>query len=417
MKKYLFWLLTMAAFGVSALEISPENDLHYRKVDDTVIFNVQLDPGRKDLYFDAFIEGNRDIRKNIRVLADSSGKAQISVPALRSGFIYVRVSDNGKTAAAGVAVDPLDIRPGRAVPQSFRDYWEKVRREFDIKPVRYQISEIPGAQKNFKAFEVKLLLGGEGLDGYAVLTVPAKAIPGRCAARVIFQPAGVDYARPQYFADTITLVVNPLPVKHNGAAMSQTIKPEGKFFRYWNWGADDLEKNCFPGMIKRAYRFVQFMKLLPEWDQRTLVVSGRSQGGAQALAVTGLDPQITMCVAYVPALCNHGGFAAGDQSGWPHYYRMKEYQNDPEKSLALTDIIDAAFFAADITDAEVVVSSGFIDTTCPPESVYAAYNMIPAKSKSMIDDLHSTHSTPKSTYDQGEARIAEHIRKKQLDIR
>ena len=96
---------------------------------------------------------------------------------------------------------------------------------------------------------------------------------------------------------------------------------------------------------------------------------------------------------------------------------MKEYQNDPEKSLALTDIIDAAFFAADITDAEVVVSSGFIDTTCPPESVYAAYNMIPAKSKSMIDDLHSTHSTPKSTYDQGEARIAEHIRKKQLDIR
>ncbi|MBE6356994.1 MAG: acetylxylan esterase [Lentisphaerae bacterium] len=417
MKKYLLLLSLFTVSVLAALEITPEKDQHYRRIDDEVIFHIQLDPGRGNCTFPVLVEGNRDIRSSYRISADKDGKATISVPALRSGFIYVQVSDNGKKAAAAVAVEPENIRPGRDISRTFRNYWTQVKREFDIQPVRYQINELPNAKAGFKAFEVKLLLGGEGKDGFAVLTMPAKAVPGRCAARIIYQPAGVDYARPAYFADTLTLVVNPLPIKHNGANMSQTIKPDGKFFRYWNWGANDLQKNCFPDMLKRAYRFVQFMKSLPEWDQRTLVVFGRSQGGAQALAVTGLDPQITMCVAYVPALCDHGGFAAGNRSGWPHYYRLKEYQDDPDKSLALTDIIDVSFFAAGITGAEVVVSCGFIDTTCPPESVYAAYNMIESENKQMIDDLHSTHSTPKSTYDRGEALISGHIRKMQESIR
>lgn len=417
MKNCLAALLLTLSAPAWALEISPEKDQHYRKTGDNVIFKVQLDKGRKNLHFIAEIDGNNEIRNsNLRVLADGNGQAEISVPALKSGFILVTVKDNGKKAAAGVAVDPAGIRPGRQKSAAFDQYWNAVKNEFDLSPVRYELTELPDPKAGFKAYEVKFLLGGEGKDGYAALTIPAKAVPGRCAARVVFQPAGVDYARPLYYADTITLVVNPLPIKHNGPNMSQTIKPEGKFFRYWNWMPND-PKNVFPDMFERVLRSLQFVKSLPEWDQRTLIVSGRSQGGAQALAAAGMDPQVTMCVAYVPALCDHGGYAAGNVSGWPRYCNFKEYRDDPEKILTKADLIDVTFFAQNITDAEVVVSCGFIDTTCFPASVHAAFNVIPAKNKMMINDLHSTHSTPGSTYSKGEKRIAEHIKKMQSALK
>ncbi|NMA46826.1 MAG: hypothetical protein GX945_09725, partial [Lentisphaerae bacterium] len=60
----------------------------------------------------------------------------------------------------------------------------------------------------------------------------------------------------------------------------------------------------------RVMRSLDFVKTLPEWNGRDLIVVGSSQGGGQAIAAAGLDPQVTLCVAAVPALSDHAGTLA-----------------------------------------------------------------------------------------------------------
>lgn len=405
-------LLAALLFSVTAgaLEIVPENQ--YLKVGETAVFNIALNPGRGARLVDVIIRGNRAISNDIRIKTDDSGRAKLTLPASRPGFIYVEVSDNGKSASAGVAVAKDEIRPARVKPAAFDTYWAEVKAELDRTAMQYEITKVPG-KAGYLTYEVKLLMGGEGKDAYCMLTMPQDKAPGRLAAVALFFGHGVDNLSPSYRKDAIVLAVNPMSIKHDGKCGSTIRNPDGKFFMYRYWGTDNLESNYFPGMFRRNYRALQFLKSLPEWDQRTLIVYGASQGGAQALVAAGMDPQVTFCGALVPALCDHGGFDAGSESGWPRYHETEIYQNDPEKSLKVTDFIDVANFAMNITDAEVYVSAGFIDRTCPPASVYAAFNVIPSAKKTIRDELHGHHQTRKEAYKELFAKMDAHIRKMQ----
>jgi cephalosporin-C deacetylase-like acetyl esterase len=246
--------------------------------------------------------------------------------------------------------------------------------------------------------------------------MPEKSATGRTAAKVMFHGYGTDQAIPAYNTGMITLSVNPVPEKHDGKN-GDLIKKGGKLYYYHYWGIDDLQKNFFPGMFKRAYRALQFVKMLPEWDQRTLIVQGSSQGGGQALAAAGLDPQVSLCVALVPALCNHGGFDIGAESGWPRYHwQERDYKDDPEKVLNVLDYIDCCFFASKITNAEVIMSAGFLDQTCVPSSVYSAYNVIPSGKKQIFNDLKMPHRIAPETMKKINFLINDHITRMQADF-
>jgi cephalosporin-C deacetylase-like acetyl esterase len=52
---------------------------------------------------------------------------------------------------------------------------------------------------------------------------------------------------------------------------------------------------------------------------------------------------------------------------------------------------DNVNFAARTHAKEAVVTVGFIDTTCPPTGVYAAYNALPIR-KSIFNDVKSGHA-------------------------
>lgn len=410
MNKFLsiFTLFHLSILG--ALEVVPEK--HYYTVGETAVFNISLGGKRGAKIIDVKIHGSRDVSRELRLKTDDSGKAKLEVPLYNPGFICVQITDNGKDAFGGIAVDKEKILPARQKPAEFEAFWSKIKAELDHLAMQYELNEIP-AKSGFKAYEVKLILGGEGKDVDAVLTMPEKSVPGRSAAIALFHGHGIDRVSPVYKKDVIVISVNPLPVKHDGKCGVTIRDPKGKYYMYRHWGADDLEKNSFVAMFRRNYRALQFLKSLPEWDQRTLIVFGASQGGAQALAAAGMDPQVTFCGALVPALCNHGGFDAGAESGWPRYHETEAYQNDPDKSLKVIDFVDAAFFAANIRDAEVFVSAGFIDRTCVPSSVYAAYNVIPAEKKEMHDELCGGHQTRKKAYEKLYKLVDEHIKKMQ----
>lgn len=49
-------------------------------------------------------------------------------------------------------------------------------------------------------------------------------------------------------------------------------------------------------MYLRVLRALDYVKTLPEWDGKNLIVIGSSQCGAQAIVAAALDPQVSLCL-------------------------------------------------------------------------------------------------------------------------
>lgn len=94
-------------------------------------------------------------------------------------------------------------------------------------------------------------------------------------------------------------------------------------------------------------------------------------------------------VANVPALCDHSGPEAGRAAGWPKLVVYSGGQAEPGQ-LRAARYFDAMNFAYSI-QANALVSAGFIDRTCPPGSVYTAFNVLPGP-KRMVDTPRHGHT-------------------------
>jgi cephalosporin-C deacetylase-like acetyl esterase len=146
-------------------------------------------------------------------------------------------------------------------------------------------------------------------------------------------------------------------------------------------------------MFLRLVRALDFLTSQPEWDGKVLMVQGSSQGGGQAIAAAGLDSRVTWFAAGVPAICDHSGKAIGRINGWPKLVPDKEGQPDPQ-ILQVARYFDGMNFATR-TKAEAIFSVGFIDGTCPPTSIYAAYNNLQGKKEMIVEPLMGHASSPR----------------------
>ena len=151
-------------------------------------------------------------------------------------------------------------------------------------------------------------------------------------------------------------------------------------------------------------RALDFLTAQPEWNGRTVIVSGSSQGGAQALVAAGLDSRMTFFVAGVPAMCDHTGFKAGRINDWPKLIPTGE--QPPDHVTEADRYYDAVNFAAR-TKASGIVTVGFIDTTCPPTGRYAAFNAV-AGEATIVDEPLSGHAVPPRSSEAMRSAILRH---------
>ncbi len=176
-------------------------------------------------------------------------------------------------------------------------------------------------------------------------------------------------------------------------------------------GRESRETIYFQGMFLRLVRALDFLTAQPEWNGRTVIVHGSSQGGAQSIVAAGLDPRVTFYAAGVPAMCDHTGVMAGRVNGWPQMVLTGPDGKPDAKVVEAARYYDAMNFATR-TKADGIVTVGFIDTTCPPTSVYAAYNALPGK-KEIFNDPPSTHAVSPKANDAMRKAILRHARERQ----
>lgn len=129
-----------------------------------------------------------------------------------------------------------------------------------------------------------------------------------------------------------------------------------------------------------AVRAVEAAQSREDVDNTRLAASGRSQGGGLTLAVSGLLPDdISVCLPDVPFLCQFRR-AVGLTNEYPYQEIVRYLSIHRDKEIQVFDTLDyfdGVNFATRIK-ARTLMSVGLMDTTCPPSSVFAAYNHIDA---------------------------------------
>jgi cephalosporin-C deacetylase len=122
-------------------------------------------------------------------------------------------------------------------------------------------------------------------------------------------------------------------------------------------------------------RAVEAARELEAVDATRVAVTGGSQGGGISLAVASLVPDVAAAMLDVPFLSDFPRaitFAETDPYGEIVRY-LKAHRDHVEAALATLAYFDVAILGRRAV-APALFSVALMDRTCPPSTVYAAYN-------------------------------------------
>jgi cephalosporin-C deacetylase-like acetyl esterase len=223
---------------------------------------------------------------------------------------------------------------------------------------------------------------------------------GKLPALLIVQWAGVYPLQKNWVTDravegwlVLDIEAHDLPIDESDAFYKDQFS--GPLKNYWSIGNDDRDTSYFLRMYLSCYRAADYLAKRKDWDGKTLVVMGGSQGGQQTLMTAGFYPKITAALAVVPAGCDMLGPDIGRKGGWPQWYSNTEGK-DPAKVREASRYYDVANFTPRIK-CPVLVGMGLIDEVCPAAGVLAAVNQISSPKEVILlpkaghQDEHNTH--------------------------
>ena len=348
-------------------------------------------------------DGNSSIKG---VLTSENSSLTVTTSLDKPGFVLCYVyykTEDGKYIRSwgGAGVEPLKITAPEVDKKDIYAFWDakiKMLKALPLKITKTQVAVPKKYNNKLECFDLRVNCpGGAPVSGYFIkpVTAKAKSLP----AYISFHGAGWRSARKPYniaARNALALDINAHGVDNGKPKDFYTKLKHGRLKGYYHSNSDNKEKNYFCGMFMRVYRALQFIKAQPEWNGKTLIVYGSSQGGAQALFAAAVDPDITLAVARVPAMCNHYGILEKRQSGWPRFIKLDKNGKPRNKDVAdCAKYYDVALLAPRIK-SEMILTAGFIDRTCSPSSVYAAYNAIKSK-KQIINNVSAGHTNPRPT--------------------
>jgi len=319
-----------------------------------------------------------------RAVSSATEPLTITTSINQPGFVHIIVAANDKNGhllmnngkpmplfdgGACVALGQIKNWPE---PADFDAFWTKQKAKLAAVPLRADLVPVASNRPDVLVFDVKVDCAGKmPVSGY--FRKPKNARPKSLPARLSFLGYGVKGAVNEASAGVNSLsfninahgFLNGQPDEYYQNLAQTTLK--GYAFH------DDENQNpetaYFNGMFLRVMRALEFLKAQPEWDGKTLIVSGGSQGGLQSLAAAGLDHDVTRCDVSIPWCCDLGGRNMG---------RIRSHF-----SMNWFDALgyyDAANHAKRIK-CKTTIYAGLGDYTSPPSTVAVLYNNLTVPKK------------------------------------
>ncbi len=278
----------------------------------------------------------------------------------------------------GAGVQPEKI-PMADEPADYDAFWAACMKELDAVPMDAQMTPVECPDKEVRLYAVRIPCAGPWpVTGY--LTIPVKASPtNKVPIYASYRGASQDeqLAPKSGSHDCISMLINP-----NGYELGRGPEYVKQFFKDvsepgygYGMGPKSNEKketSYWKWCALRAIRYLQWIKTLPEWDGKELVLSGGSQG----------DWQCYHAAAHVPGVTriNANGSWGCDWTGQKQFKRLRSTYR-PSCWYPDMAYFDPVFAAKRISCPVNISFSGLGDYCSTPASLTLVYRNLKGPKK------------------------------------
>jgi cephalosporin-C deacetylase-like acetyl esterase len=375
--------LSQSNTGLIKVIIAPDHKDWTYKINEQAKFSVQVIQygnllENVTIDYETGPEALPDVKKEGVVL--KNGKTEFTGTMKVPGFYRVRVwavVDGRKYEGIATAgFEPEKIQPTVKDPADFDAFWTNAiaeARKINLDP---KVTLLPDkCTSDVNVYHISFQNEINGSRIYGMLAMPKAS--GKYPAILKVPGAGI---RP-YSGDTrlaslgfivLDIGIHGIPV--NLDPQVYTDLAGGALYAYNTVKMNDRNTHYYKRVYLGCVKAVDFLYSLPEFNGTDVAVTGGSQGGALTIVTAGLDKRIKFAAALYPALCDHTGYLNNRAGGWPHYFKNTQPKPNEVETLGYYDVVN---FARRVT-APGYYTWGYNDLTCPPTSMYSAYNVITA---------------------------------------
>lgn len=409
--KYLWLFLWIASFCSYAqpaerlikVIVAPDRDDWTYKIGQNVKFNVMVlrngNPIKNaKIVYEIGPEKMIPTQKDSTVLKDGTislnGGTMNNEGFLRC-IVVAKVDGKEYRNLATAGIEPEKIKPAVEMPDDFTKFWDDAKRDLAKIPIDAKMTLLPErCTEKVNVYHVNIQNFRLGARLYGILCVPKKE--GKYPALLRVPGAGVRaYAGDVRTAErgiiTLEIGIHGIPVTMDAGVYTDMIA--GWLNQYWTYNLDNRDAYYYKRVYLGCVRANDFIFSLPQFDGVNLAVTGGSQGGALSIVTAALDSRVKWTAPIYPALADMVGYQKGRAGGWPHIFDSRAYPHHITdvkiKTAAYYDVVN---FAKQLK-VPVHYSMGFNDETCPPTSMWAAYNVIsaPKELKLYLETGHWTY--------------------------
>ena len=307
----------------------------------------------------------------------------------------------------GFSVD--EIRPFTREPADFMDFWNRNIEDMRAVPLSYTKEKAEEyCTDKIDCYLLKIRLNKQNQSVYAYLFYPKNAQKGSCPVVLCPPGAGIktikEPLRHKYYAEhgfiRMEIEIHGLDPRLPKETFDDITKAfNGRENGYLYNGLQDPDRYYMKRVYLSLIRCLDLLTALPEWDGRNLIVQGGSQGGALAIVAAGLDRRVTQCIVNHPALSDMAAYSAGRTGGYPHFNKVDGMFTDRNmRTMAYYDVVN---FARHVT-ADVYMTWGYNDNTCPPTTSYAVWNTFTCPKEALITPINEHWTSDDTEYRQME---------------
>lgn len=307
----------------------------------------------------------------------------------------------------GFSVD--EIRPFTREPADFIDFWNRNIEDMRAVPLSYTKEKAEEyCTDKIDCYLLKIRLNKQNQSVYAYLFYPKNAQKGSCPMVLCPPGAGIktikEPLRHKYYAENgfirMEMEIHGLDPRLPKETFDDITKAfNGRENGYLYNGLQDPDRYYMKRVYLSLIRCLDLLTALPEWDGRNLIVQGGSQGGALAIVAAGLDRRVTQCIVNHPALSDMAAYSAGRTGGYPHFNKVDGMFTDRNmRTMAYYDVVN---FARHVT-ADIYMTWGYNDNTCPPTTSYAVWNTFTCPKEALITPINEHWTSDDTEYRQME---------------
>ena len=294
----------------------------------------------------------------------------------------------------GAAADIDTLQQGAPEPADFDAFWAKQKAELAKVPFNAKRIERESGNPMARLYAVSVdCTGGMPVTGY--LSIPKAAEKGEkfpLRIEAFGYGVGEQHAprKPSEKAIDFRINAHGFLLREFGGTdeyyktYADKISSNGYTYAFDPKQNSNTETCYFRGMILRMIRAIQYAKSLPEWNGKTIDVSGSSQGGAFAIWAAGCGEGVTRAFSTVTGFCDHGKELVGRLQGkWPRI-----------KYVPALGYFDTVNFAKRIpaTCRVDIPRAGLGDYTCEPSGIAILWNNLKCP-KTIVWMQGSQHSS------------------------